>query len=117
MLVDDVEVETTLAPGWLEIDLPTSRLVDTHMLVGENWVPRPVCPQPMAVTPGVWQINDVPEGCCAEIYDEEFAAFMGRADAIGGTITIELPDPGMYKVEISAPSPWLRAVARLETPA
>ena len=71
-----------------------------------QWLPRPELP-PVALTGAGFAIVDCPEGVTAEVFDAETGVLLGRAISEGGSLSVETPDPGGYRVELIAPEPFV----------
>lgn len=75
------------------------------MYVDGQWQERPVLPE--------WQKNGhtvtlpvAPDETSVEVFDHETDALLGRATAESGSLTLDLPDSGTYRLETQVPDPW-----------
>ena len=83
-------------------------------------VPRPVLADP-AVEPHektglALRFADLPTGTVAEVDDVEAGYQMAVLTEIKGAIEIELPDHGLYRIEVTPPRPWLPLAMTLQVP-
>ena len=86
--------------------------------IGGALVPRPICAAPqITVFEGSGQavtFVDLPDGTVAIIEDALIGCELAVVAAVKGVIVIELIDPGCYRIEVTAPRPYLPVVLNLE---
>lgn len=80
---------------------------DYLMWVDDGWVERPAFPDPV-ITNGRLLVENCPEGTTAFVYDAETYVHFGVATVENGSLDLELPDPGGYRIEIFPPEPWIK---------
>lgn len=79
---------------------------------------RPELPGPEVTA---FQVNGLairfaglPAGTTAEITDTLIGQQMAVLPEVQGIIQIELIDPGLYRIEVNPPRPWLQMIMTLE---
>ena len=82
------------------------------MLDDGVWVPRPEVP-PMAVTPPLVTCEGLPTGSTVTVSDGETGEVLAT---LTDPISLELPDPGPYQIEVTPPLPWLPLSQRVIVP-
>jgi hypothetical protein len=80
------------------------------MRVDGEWTARPEIAAPV-VTAGAVSLSPCPDGVVAYVSDTETGVRFGEVAAADDALLIELPDPGEYTVEFTAPEPWLAPAA------
>lgn len=70
------------------------------------WAPRERVLAPVRTATGV-SVSDLPDGCVVEVTDVEAAMLLATVYPEAGAASIDLPDAGLYRVTVDAPSPWL----------
>jgi hypothetical protein len=99
-------------------DIPLSERTDLDDWAAlADWALRPTCPIPdaLAGAPYTAVIRDCPQGCRAEVIDRIGEEVIGEAQEADGTIVISLPDPGLYRIEVNAPLPWLTSTVHVSS--
>jgi hypothetical protein len=89
-----------LPPGVTPEAAPRLRWLDG------DWAPRPALPAAV-ITEGGIRIEDCPEGVICEVCDRDTGVLLGVVEAEGGLLILDLPDPGAYRLTLSAPEPFL----------
>lgn len=75
------------------------------MFVEGEWQERPSIPEPVIGTTTI-EIQNCPDEVIAEISDAEASVYLGEVESVDGVLEIELPDPGVYQIELVVPEPW-----------
>lgn len=108
----------TLPDGAIELPEGLTAMASVHhMLVGGAFVPRPVLPNPVInrLDAGVLvQFTDLPTGTMAEVIDAAIGCTLGSEPEAKGAILIELPEPGLYLIEVTPPRPFLPLSVKIE---
>lgn len=84
-------------------------------------VPRPVLTgptvEPYDKTGLALRFAGLPAGTVASVVDTLAGYQMAELAETGGLIGIELPDTGLYRIEVTPPRPWLPLAMKIEVPA
>lgn len=107
----------TLIPGGA-VALPgevTAEVAMRMMLLDGQFVQRPTLTEPEL---GVRQarFTGLPLGTTAVIDDILTGYQMATLPEVNGVIEIELPDLGLYRIEVTPPRPWLPMTLQIEVP-
>jgi hypothetical protein len=94
------EGHKVLPPGLTPEAAPRLRWLE-----GE-WLPRPELPAPL-LTPGGLRIEACPAGVICEVCDRDTGVLLGTVAAEDGLLSLDLPDPGAYRLTLSVPEPFL----------
>jgi len=71
----------------------------------EGWAERPLLPDPV-ISGNTVSMSSPPEGLRCIVIDFETQAQLGSVSPEEGELLVELPDPGVYRLEFETPRPF-----------
>lgn len=97
--------------GYAELAAPPEDPFDAAAWwwTGSDWTRRGTLPEPVVTSPNgerhlVW--TGLPEGATAHVEDTETGVQLGTEAETDGGVTVELVEPGAYRVSVTCPPAW-----------